>query len=194
MPDSTKSDEQALETILKNSGLPVHREPEWRKKIPYSNFETDFLVLNKNILVSRPSRHATLPDIEQSTELNLKVRHQGIPQNTPYIQIGNYQQLQGATLGARKYFINYLKNRKHLLAVIFCSTSPLFNFSIKLGHRIYSFDFNIQLADDLPEAIRLAHKILSNKELLPARKPLLPPVIQPPTESSRLRHWGRGRA
>ncbi|MBC2715784.1 MAG: PAS domain S-box protein [Desulfobacteraceae bacterium] len=167
MPHPKKSDEQNYEIILRKTGLSVHREPEWRRTIIGGNHRADFFVLNKNILVSCPSGIVTLPDIKQSNALNQKVRLQGIPKEAPYVQIENYQQLQGATLDARKYFINYLKNRNHLQAVIFCNTSALFNFSIKLGKRIYSFKFDIHLASDLAEAVQLARQILASENQTP---------------------------
>ncbi len=167
MPNQKKSNGQNCETILRETGLPVHREPEWHQKISDSSFGINFFVLNKNILVSCPSGSSTLPDIKQSNALNQKVRRQGIPNKAPYVQIENYQQLQGATPEARKYFINYLKKRKHLFAVIFCNTSALFKLSIKLGKHIYSFKFDIHIENNLAGAIQLAQKILSNKNLLP---------------------------
>ena len=172
MPNQKIFNGQNCETILRETGLPVHREPEWHQKISDSNLGANFFVLNKNILVSCPSGISTLPDIKQSNALNQKVRHQGIPKKTPYIQIENYQHLQGATLAARKYFIDYLKNRNHLQAVIFCNTSAMFKLSINLGNRIYPFKFNLHIANDLPEAIQLAKTLLSNKNLLPENNAL----------------------
>jgi hypothetical protein len=63
-----------------------------------SNFMAHFCVLDEKILISCPSGHATLPDIKQFNALNQKVRHQGIPKETSYVQIENYHHLQGATI------------------------------------------------------------------------------------------------
>ncbi len=167
MPNPKKSDEQEYESILKKTGLPVYRKPEWRNVNFGKNYRADFTVTGENILISRPSGYATLHDANQSFNLGYEVIRQCISDGAPYIIIEDYSNLSGVSQDARKFFINDLKYRKNVLALIFCNTSAMFNLSIKLGTKIYSIKTNIRIAKDLSEAILLAGNIQSKKKLLP---------------------------
>ncbi len=143
--------------------LPFLQRPDWRTVVVSRDYQADFCILGKHILVSRPFGHASLAALKQSIALNHKVIDHGIPKGRSYVQIEDYTNLRGAAHDARRLFIEDLKRRKNLLALIFCNTSPLFNLSINLGKRIHAFGFDIHLSKGLHEAVRLAENILSEK-------------------------------
>lgn len=166
-------------TIQSESGLSLHLRPEWQKVNFGKKFWSDFSLLGDNILISRPSGYATLPDVQQSLDLNHEVIRQGIRKGAPYVQIEDYSAFTGSSINARKYFINERSRRDNLLAIIFCSASPLMKLSIKLGMGIYSFKFKIHLAKDLREAVVLAQKILSGKNLQKQNFSIIQPTDDP---------------
>ncbi|PIP42293.1 MAG: hypothetical protein COX19_01425 [Desulfobacterales bacterium CG23_combo_of_CG06-09_8_20_14_all_51_8] len=119
--------------------LALEQRPEWTNVQLGENFRSDFSILEGHILVSRPAGYLTLPDIQKSLSLYEDVRRAGIPENEPYVHIIDDTRLEGASLASRKYYIDFISKQKHLLALIFCSVSPIMRLSIGLGKRIYSF-------------------------------------------------------
>ena len=160
------SDEQAYNALLKHSGLPVIRKPEWINVGFGKKFHADFTFLGDHILISRPSGYATLHDAQASFHLGYDIIRQCAPaQNAPYIIIEDYSKLEGVSIDARKFFINDHRQREHVMAMLFCHTSALFNLSIKLGKKIYAFSHDIIIAKDLSAAIDQAKSILSANDL-----------------------------
>jgi len=119
------------------TGLPIHRRPEWTDV----NFDTDtdykatLNVLGDSILLSQTSGYATLRGVEKAFKLLSEMVTAGIAEGRPYVQIEEYSNLHGASLEARKYYIDNLKKRERLLGLIFFATSSMLKLSIKLGKR-----------------------------------------------------------
>ncbi len=162
--------------------LPFLQKPEWRKVAISREYQADFCILGKNILINRPIGYVTSADLKKSLPLLHSLIDQEIPKGMPYIQIEDYSNLRGAANDARSLFIKDMQNRKNLLALIFCNTSAFLRFSVNLGKRIYAFKFDIHLTKDLAEAVFLAEKILSKTDLdwkgpIQARPPDIYPVI-----------------
>lgn len=159
---------EELEKVCPISGLPVQQRHEWTRVSFGSGYDLTIRMLGRNILFTQPSGAASQTDIKAAVELLEKIKTSTIPPYQPYICIEDYSKLSSATLGARKYYIDYLRSQKDLLGLIFFGISPAFNLSIKLARKINLVPFQVQIVADYSEAIQLAIQILSrvtkNKE------------------------------
>jgi len=118
-------------------------------------------LLGDSVVYSKPSGYATRFDLENALKLHSNVITESIPKNRRYIQIEDYTNLSGVTINGRKYYIDYIKNRKRLSELIFCGTSPMFKMSIKLGKRLNIVNFNIKIVKDYQEAVSHALQTLA---------------------------------
>ena len=150
----------ATSSICPVTGSPILRRPEWTDV----DFDTDtdykatFSLVGDRILLSQVSGYATLRGVEKAFRLLSEVVTAGIAGGRPYVQIEDWSGLQGASLEARRHYIDYTKKRDRLLGLIFCGTSSIFKLSIRLGKRLNILKFEVHIANDYPEAVNLALK------------------------------------
>jgi PAS domain S-box-containing protein len=161
MNHAPRNDDHAFEMLLKETGLPVIRRPEWSAAHFGRKFQADITFLGNHIMVSRPSGYATLQDTDKAFKLGYEAIRHCVPDGSPYVLIEDYKDISGASLDSRKFAINDLSSRSNVLAMIFCNTSALFNISIKLAKKIYKLKTDLYIAKDMSEAVNLAKNILS---------------------------------
>jgi len=167
------------------TGLAIHRRPEWTDV----DFDTDtdykgtFSIVEDSILLSQVSGYATLRGVEKAFKLISEMVTAGIAQGRPYVQIEDYSNLHGASLEARKYYIDNMKRRERLLGLIFCGISPMFKMSIKLAKRLNILKFDVHIVKDYSEAVELALKMLSADKTQVDDS--LPTVTQPDAVSDK---------
>ena len=147
------------------TGLPILRRPEWTDVSFGKDYKLTVSILGNSIILNEPSGYATLHDVENTLRLSSKVVTGVISGGRPYVHISEYSNLQGASLEARKYYIDYMKKNERLLGLIFCGASPIFKISIKLAKRLNIVKFNVQIANDYPEAVKLALDMLSSGKI-----------------------------
>jgi len=146
------------------TGLPVTRKPEWTDVHFNKGYRSTISLLGDNILISRPHGHISLSGVKRTLAMIGSILDQSVPNERPYVIIEDFSKLRGATIRARKYFIDYMNSRRRLQGLIFISNSELFKVSIKLGKRLYAGKNEILIADNYLEAVRLALNILSNEK------------------------------
>ena len=154
-------------SICPVTGLPITRRPEWTNVSLGKDCRLSVSLIGDSILLSKPSGYVTLHDIENASGLTSKVATEAITGGNSYVHIEDYSNLQGASLGARKYYIDDMKKWERLLGLIFCGTSSMFRMSIKLGKRLNIVKFDVQIVNDYSEAVKLALKILSTVKTQP---------------------------
>ncbi len=142
------------------SGLPILQKPEWVDVDFGREYRVTLRVLGGCILHSRPSGHASRRDTEDALDLTQKVAGEVFGPHRLYVQIEDYAGLRGATLDARKTFIERMRHRRNMTGIVFCNTSSLFKMSVKLAKGLLTLDPQVHLADDLPAAIQQALHIL----------------------------------
>jgi len=154
--------EAAPSSICPVTGLPITRRPEWTDVSFGKDYKLTVSILGDSIVLNQPSGYVTLQDAENTLRFSSKVVAEIITGGRPYVHISDYSNLQGASLEARKYYIDNMKKRERLLGLIFCGTSSMFKMSIKLGKRLNIVKFNVQISNDYSEAVKLAIKMLSH--------------------------------
>jgi len=149
------------------TGLPITRRPEWTDVSFGKDYKLTVSILGDSIVLNQPSGYVTLHDVENTLRLSSKVVTEIITGGRPYVHISDYSNLRGASLEARKYYIDNMKKRERLLGLIFCGTSSMFRMSIKLGKRLNIVKFNVQIVNNYSEAVKLALKMLSTVKTQP---------------------------
>jgi len=100
--------------------------------------------------------------VKNGLALISKVAEEAIAGGRPFVQIEDLSNVPGASLEARKYFIDYMKKREQrFLGLISCGASPTLKVSIKLGKRLNIVKYDVEIVNSHSEAIRLAVKMLS---------------------------------
>jgi len=166
------------------TGLHILSRPEWTDvDFEISNgYKATFSLLGDRIILSRASGYATLPGVKKALRLTDQFATESIDGNRPYVMINDWHGLRGASLEARKQYIDHMKNNERLLALIFYNASSMFNLSIQLGKRLNIVKFEVRIVKDYPEAVNLALKLLSIGQIQ-SDDPPNPFTFQPTVES-----------
>ena len=151
-------------SICPVTGLSILRKPEWTDIKLGKDYRLTLSIVGDNILLSQARGSATLDDMKYAFRINNQVVTETIDGNCPFVQIEDLTIVSELSLEARKYYIDFMRNRKRFVGLIFYGASPLLKLSIKLGRRLNIAKFDVYVVDDYPEAIKLAREILSTDE------------------------------
>ena len=156
------------------TGLPILRKPEWTDVSFGKDYRVTVSIVGDSILRVQPSGHISMPDQKNVLRLTEQAPAEAIPGGQPYVHIEDWTNFQGASIAARKHYMDEMQTRKRISGVIFCHVSTAFKMSIKLGKTLRMVKFPVHIADDYSEAVRLALEIQSNGKALEDK-----PVIAP---------------
>ncbi|MCP4600938.1 MAG: response regulator [Proteobacteria bacterium] len=163
------TNKQAQDNELKSNGtcpitgLHILSRPEWTDVLfdADTGYKTTFRVLGDSILLGKASGYSTLRGIKEAMKLTSEVEAVAFDGKRPIVQVHDWSDLQGASLESRKYYIDNMKEHNQLLGVIYHGTSAMFKMSIKLGRRLNVVKFDVHIAKNYSDAVRLALKMLS---------------------------------
>jgi len=161
---SPHGDKESTPGICPVSGLPILSKPEWTNVRCGENYEVTIRIVGDFIIWAHVSGTAGLVDVKESLRFTDKIVAENILERKGYVLIHDYSNFKKASREARKFFIDHMKTRPHLLGVVFCGVSSVIRISISLGKRLNIAKFNIQVANDYSEAIKLALRMLSTGE------------------------------
>jgi len=105
----------ATSSICPVTGLPILRRPEWTDVSFGKDYKLTVSILGDSIVLNQPSGYVTLHDAENTLRLSSKLVTEIITGGRPYVHISDYSNLRGASLEARKYYIDNMKKRERLL-------------------------------------------------------------------------------
>ena len=178
--------ESAPRSICPVTGLPILRRPEWTDVLfdTDTDYKATFSVVGDSILLFQASGYATLRGVKNALRLSSEFAAEAIDGDRPYVQLHDWSGLQGASLEARKYYIDTMKKRERLLGLIYYGTSPMFKMSIKLAKRFNILKFDVHVVNDYSEAVKLALKMLSTGKTQPDDS-LLPATPRPSADSQK---------
>jgi two-component system, sensor histidine kinase and response regulator len=167
------------------SGLPVLRKPEWTDVNFGRNFKVTASIIGGRILWVQTYGYATLPDQIESLRLTGKAADEveALSGGQSYVQIDDWSNLQGASLDARRLYIDTMKHRKHMAGLIFCGASSAFKMSIKLGKMLNILVYSVHIVENYAEAIARAREILS-PDTVSATKPVTAPSSEKSSATS----------
>ncbi len=111
--------ETADSNICPVTGLKIFQKPEWI----YVNFDQHYRstlsIINDRILLSRPSGHISIGSIKNAVGLIRQIVGEQFKDKNGYVMIEDFTNLDGTSIRARQYFIEYLRKRKNLIGLIF---------------------------------------------------------------------------
>mgnify|MGYP006282940941 CR=1 FL=1 len=147
------------------TGLLVSTQDEWRDQKLGDHFTANFYIIGNSILYSGPSGIADLKSTQASLRLNQEVAREAAGGDGPYVQIEDYAGIRKATVEARKHFMEQMKSRQRLKALIFCNLSPMMEFLVKVGQRFNTSHKTVRVARDYKEAVGMAREICQAQNL-----------------------------
>lgn len=142
------------------AGLPIYTRPEWTNIYFGSNYLLTLKIAGDSILLCEAYGNAVLKDAQEALKITSKVVSE-VFGNSRYVQLENYSQLRSYSLDARIYYINHMKNRNKMLALIFHSVPLMLKMTIQLGKRIYQTNFDVLLSANYQEAVTHAKRVLA---------------------------------
>ena len=145
------------------TGLSFISRPEWID-VDYdtsTDYKGTFSTLGAGIILIQASGCGTLNGVRKALRLSDKFINEAIGEDRPFVRIEDWSGLQGASKETRKYYIAHMKNREHMLGLIYYGVSPMFKMSIKLGKYLHVVRFPVHIANDYSEAVKFAMKLLS---------------------------------
>ena len=138
------------------TGLRIYQKPEWRDIPIGKDYSLTLTVIEKNILLAQSRGYSTRKDVEKAMTFVKQVLSETLAEGESYIHVSDYSKLKGASLTARKYYIDYLKKQDRIACLIFFGTMPLVNMSIKLVKRITRNNYDIEVVDEYQDAMEIA--------------------------------------
>ena len=157
-----------------HSGLPVRGRPEWTDVDFGTGYRLTIRLIGDGVLDRRPSGRGTLRDGIEALRLTAAIADEEIGIARPYVQIEDYENLAGATLEARRYFIDAMKRRENLLGLVFCGASAPMRISIALGRRLHFLTASVRDVPGYPEAITTAVEMLHAGRIADRSHPIEP--------------------
>ena len=140
--------------------LTVEQRPEWTDVRLGEHYSLTVRVIGGNMVHVAPHGHATAPVIRRALGLVDEVVQEGIGSGIPYVHIGDYSNLEGATQEARRIYTDFMKNRPELVGVVFCGASPLLRLSIQIAARLHVLRDRTVIVDSFEEAVDRARQLL----------------------------------
>lgn len=160
----TPDNELMSRAICPVTGLPFLGKPEWTDVSLDKEYNATYRVLGDSILVAQTQGYATLNGVAKALRMTSKIVNEGITRGHHYVQIEDFSNLRGSSFEARRYYIDNMRRRERLLSLIFCGASPVLKLSINLGKHLNIVKFDVQIANDYSEAVKLSLRMLSTGE------------------------------
>ena len=129
------------------------------------HYQANIFVIGEGIIVSQLTGVATQSAVRQALKLNKQVLDEAIAPEGIFIQIQDYAQLERVTLNARRYYINYLYERKRLRGIVFFGISSLMKLSIRLGQKLNPARFPAAITNDYVGAVKKANEMMSRERV-----------------------------
>ncbi len=172
--DPNSLQEEAMQASNAGNELYFYHEPEWVYRNDKTNYVYKVSFLGSNIVVIDASGYADLDDVKQGVRLSMGIVDTWIPKDEPYIHIADYSGLKGVTRPGKQYFIEKIKTRERLIGLVFCGLSPFMKMVVKIGKRLTSYSFQIEMTDRFSQAQEKAVSILEAN-----RTTCLPKIVKP---------------
>ncbi len=140
--------------------LTVEQRPEWTDVRLGGDYSLTLRVIGGNMVHVSPSGHATAAAVRRALTLVDEAVREGVGNGNPYVHIGDYSKLEGATQEARRTFTEFMKDRPDLVGVVFCGASPMFRLSIQIAARLHVLRDRTVIVDSFEEAVDRARVLL----------------------------------
>ena len=139
------------------TGLPIYSDASWNYVSPGSDYRLRVSFIGDRIAWLQPQGHALLRHARKGMALVEDVLLAMLPEEAPFIAIDDYSSVTGASLNARRFIIQTLRQQPRMLAYIVYGASKIFRLGLGLSQRFGVFPFDLVVARDYEEAVAIAH-------------------------------------
>ena len=147
------------------TGLNILTYPDWINQKVSNTLVANNWMIGDYILYSLPKGRADLNGIQNALNLHDKIASFVSGGNNLYVQIEDYSFVTGASLSARRYFINKLNNDKRRSSIIFCNLSPQLSIAVDIGRHFNTTGKYVYVAKNYQDAVNRALERCGQEEL-----------------------------
>jgi len=153
-----------LPTHCPVTGLPIYGHSSWTYTSPGGSYRLRVSFIGDRIVWLQPKGYVRFKSAQAGMALLEDVLFSMLPKASPFIAIDDYSAVRGATLNARQYVIQMLRQERRMRSYIVYGPSPVFRLGLGLSRRFNLFPFEIVIARDYDEAVAAAHARLGATE------------------------------
>ena len=146
-----------LPTHCPVTGLPIYSHSSWTYASPGGSYRLRVSFIGDRIVWLQPKGYVRLKYAQDGMALLEDVLFSMMPKASPFIAIDDYAGVSGATLNARRFVIQTLRQERRMRTYIVYGASPIFRLGLDLSRRFKLFPFEIVSARDYDEAVTDAH-------------------------------------
>jgi DNA-binding CsgD family transcriptional regulator len=161
---SQRHDFAPLPTHCPVTGMPVQGHPSWRYNSPGGRYRLRVSVLGDRIIWLQPQGYLHLEDARRGKALLDDVLFAVLPRRAAFIALDDYSAVDGASLNARRFIFNILRNdRRHGAYIVYGASRPL-GLGLTLGRRLGLFPQEVVVVPDYAAAAAAALRQLLRLE------------------------------
>lgn len=153
------------------TGLAEYTRPDWLDVKLGRNYYLSIRMIGDSILIAKIVGDSTLENVIAASKFMDRVIHEMFGTDRRFVYVEDFTELKTITNDSKKYYLNYLEQKKQMMALIICTTSPLIMMLIKLGSRLNIIKCNAMVVKDIDTAIQKALELsLTDKYIGPQVK------------------------
>lgn len=145
-----------LSTHCPVTGLPIHSHSSWSYASPGGDYRLRVCFIGDRIVWLQPQGYVRLAYARAGMALLEDVLFSMMPEAGPFIAIDAYANVSGASLNARRYIIQALRQERRLQSYIVYGPSRRFRLGLELSRRFAFFPFEVVVARDYDAAAAAA--------------------------------------
>ena len=142
----------SLPTHCPVTGLPVYGDASWTYTSPQGDYRLRVSFIGDRIAWLQPQGHVRLEHARKGMALLEDVLFAMLPETAPIIAIDDYSSVTGASLNARRFITQVLRQHQQIQTYIVYGASKIFRLGLGLGQRFGIFPFEVIVARDYEEA------------------------------------------
>jgi DNA-binding NarL/FixJ family response regulator len=172
-----------LPTHCPVTGLPIYGHSSWTYVSPGGGYRLRVSFIGDRIVWLQPKGYVRFACAQAGMALLEDVLFSMMPNASPFIAIDDYAGVSGATLNARRFVIQTLRQERRMRSYIVYGASPVFRLGLNLSRRFKLFPFEVAIARSYDEAVTVAHARVGAAQ---ASREAEYPTTAPETEAA----WG----
>ena len=139
------------------TGLPIYGHSSWTYTSPGGSYRLRVSFIGDRIVWLQPTGYVRLAYAQAGMALLEDVLFSMLPKASPFIAIDDYSAISGATLNARRFVIQTLRQERRMRSYIVYGAPPVFRLGLGFSRRFRLFPFEAVLARNYDEAVTAAH-------------------------------------
>lgn len=145
------------------SALPIIQKPQWRDVYCGETFSCSYTIIGDSIIMYQGKGFSDFEAEKKSVDVGNIIISKFLSETKPCVMLQDWQNYEGSTFRARKYFIDDLVKHKSLLGVVFFNTNQTQRMSIRLGQAMGIVNFNAWIEKNYKAAILRALELVRKK-------------------------------